>query len=96
LSGRGDEIVEIARTELAQVARCAVARLMTIELNAGLLGDQWLKQRFALYKRQPRDVAAIKVQEVEGVIDESHPALAVARRLRYRPPPTAPAFGPIS
>jgi hypothetical protein len=27
------------------------------------------------------EVPAVKVQEIEGVVDESHPALAVGRRL---------------
>ena len=59
----------------------AVARLMAVELNAGLVRDQRLKKRLALDERQIRDVLAIKMQEIEGVIDEPHLALAVGRRL---------------
>ena len=59
----------------------AVARLMAVELKAGLVCDQRLKQRLALDERQARDVPAVEVQEIEGVIDELHAALAVGRRL---------------
>ena len=38
----------------------AITCLMTIELKAGLVRDQRLKQRLALDKRQARDVPAIE------------------------------------
>src|ERR1700722_37708 len=47
----------------------AVASLMAVELNARLACDQRLKKRLALDKRQARDVPAVKMQEIEGVID---------------------------
>src|ERR1700722_364923 len=59
----------------------AVASLMAVELNARLACDQGLKKRLALDKRQARDVPAVKMQEIEGVIDEPHLALAVGRCL---------------
>ena len=59
----------------------AVARLMAIVLKAGLVGDQRLQKRLALDERQTRDVPAVEVQEIEGVIDQPHAALAVGRRL---------------
>ena len=40
-----------------------------------------LEKGFALDKLQTRNVLAIKVQEIEGVIDKPHVALAVGRRL---------------
>jgi hypothetical protein len=57
---------------------------MAVELNAGLVCDQRLKKRLALDERQARDVPAVEVQEIEGVIDEPHSALAVGGRLGVR------------
>ena len=59
----------------------AVAGLMAIKLKAGLVCDQWFKQRLALDERQGRNVPTVQVQEIEGVIDEAHPPLAVGRGL---------------
>ena len=41
-------------------------------------------KRLALDQRQTGGVAAVKMQKVESVVDQLHPALAVARRLRLR------------
>ena len=46
---------------------------MAIELKAGLAHDQRLEQRLALDERQPRDIPAVEMQEIEGVIDECTP-----------------------
>ena len=46
----------------------AVARLMAVELKAGLVCDQWRKQRLALDERQARDVPAIEMRKIEGII----------------------------
>jgi hypothetical protein len=62
----------------------SVASLMAIELKAGLACDQGLKKGLALDQLQSRNVPAIKVQEIESVIDEPHFALAVSRRLGLR------------
>ena len=43
--------------------------------------DQWLEERLALDELEARDVPAVKMQEIESVIDEVHAALAVGRRL---------------
>jgi hypothetical protein len=59
----------------------SVAGLMAIELKAKLVCDQRLEERFALDERQARNVAAVEVQKIEGVIDEPNVALAVGRRL---------------
>ena len=62
----------------------AIACLMAVELNAGRVRDQRVQQRLALDKRQARDVTAIKMQKIEGVVDEPHGAPAVARGLSLR------------
>ena len=54
------------------------------ELKARLVCDQRLKQRLALDERQPRNVLPIKMQKIEGVVDEPNLALAVGSRLRVR------------
>ncbi len=54
---------------------------MAVELNARLASDQGLEKRFALDEVQPRNVLAINMQEIEGVIDEPNVALAVGRSL---------------
>ena len=59
----------------------SVACLVAIELKAGLVGDQRLKQRLAFDELKVPDVTAIKVQEVERIVDEP---LAVSCRLRSR------------
>ena len=59
----------------------AVAGVMAVELKAGLVCDQRLKQRLALDERKARDVPTVEMQEIESVIDELHVALAVGRRL---------------
>jgi hypothetical protein len=56
-----------------------IAGLMAVELKAWLACDQGLKKGFALDELQARNVLAIKVQEIEGVIDEPHAALAIGR-----------------
>jgi hypothetical protein len=58
-----------------------IAGLMAVELKAWLACDQGLKKGFALDELQARNVLAIKVQEIEGVIDEPHAALAIGRCL---------------
>ena len=60
----------------------AVAGLMAVELKAGLICDQRLKQLLALDKGKRRDIPTVDVQEVEDVIDEPRVALAVGRALR--------------
>ena len=62
----------------------AVACLMVIELKSGDAGDQRLQKRLALDERQTGGVSAVKMQKIEGVVDEAHSALAVARRLGLR------------
>src|SRR5262245_57464943 len=54
---------------------------MAVELKAGLVCDQWLEELLALDERQTRGVPPADVQEIEGIIDEMHAALAVGRRL---------------
>jgi hypothetical protein len=56
----------------------AVAGLMAVELKAGLICDQRLKQLLALDKGKRRDIPTVDVQEVEDVIDEPRVALAAA------------------
>jgi hypothetical protein len=46
-----------------------------------LFCDERFKKRFAVDERPRRDIRPIEVQEIEGVLDELHPALAVARSL---------------
>jgi hypothetical protein len=71
------------KAELAGVPQneFAVAGLMAVEPKARLVRDQWLKKRLALDERQTRDVAAVEMQEIEGVINEARPALAVGHGL---------------
>jgi hypothetical protein len=59
----------------------AIASLMAIELDAERVCDQRLQQRLTLGERKTRDVATIKMQKIEGVIDELHVALGVGRGL---------------
>jgi hypothetical protein len=47
----------------------AVARLVVVELKAGLGCDQWLKKRLALDERLTGDLAAVEMQEIESEID---------------------------
>jgi hypothetical protein len=54
----------------------AVASLMSVELQAGDIGDNRLKPGFALGERQARRVAAIEMQKVEGVKDKMRAARA--------------------
>src|ERR1700722_13989703 len=85
--GRVDRLRDDAlKAELAGVFQneLAVAGVVAIELKAGLDCHQGLKQRFALDKRQPRDVTTVKMQKIESVKDELHVALAVGRRLGLR------------
>jgi hypothetical protein len=74
---------QLKKTELAGVLQdeFAVACLVAVELNARLARDQWLKQHLALDERQARHIASLKVQKIEGTINEPHIALAVGRRL---------------
>jgi hypothetical protein len=76
----------VFETKLAGVPQdeLAVARLMAVELKTRLVRDQWLKQRLALDQRLREDIPTIKVQEIEGVVDEPHIALAVSGRLCIR------------
>ena len=60
----------------------AVAGLMAVELKAGLVCDQRLKQRLALDELKARDIPTLDVQKIESVINEARIALAVGRRLR--------------
>ena len=62
--------------------KLAVARLVVVELDAGNIHDQRFQKRFALDERQPSGVGAVKMEKIENVIDEPHPARAVGRRLR--------------
>jgi hypothetical protein len=48
----------------------AVANLMTIELQAGNVGHYRLQQRLALNERHACRVAAVEMQEAEGVKDK--------------------------
>ena len=64
--------------------KLAVAGLVVVELKAGNARDQGFQKRLALDERQDGGVAAIEMQKIENVIDEPHPARAVARRLRLR------------
>jgi hypothetical protein len=82
--GGGDSLRDHAfKTELADVPKdqFAVTRLMAVELKAGLVCDQRLKKRLPLDKLKVRDVLTVEMQEIESVIDEPHPALAVGRSL---------------
>ena len=76
----GDDALE---TELAGVSqdKLAVAGLMPVELKARLVRGQRLKKRLALEERQGGNVPPVQVQEIEGVIDEARPSLAVGRGL---------------
>jgi hypothetical protein len=56
----------------------SVACLVAIELKAGLVGDQRLKQRLAFDELKVPDVTAIKVQEVERIVDEPLAVIVVA------------------
>ena len=62
--------------------KLTVATLMALELKAWPATDQRLEERLALDEWQSRDVSAIEVQEIEGVIDEPHFAPTIGRRLR--------------
>jgi hypothetical protein len=42
---------------------------VAVELKAGLICDQRLKQRLALKEREARDVPSAEVQKIESVID---------------------------
>ena len=61
--------------------KLAVANLMTIELQAGNIGHNRLEQRLTLNKRQGCRVAAIEMQEIEGVKDQAHAARPIGRGL---------------
>lgn len=54
---------------------------MVVELKAELVCDERFKKRFAVDGRPRQDIPPIEVQEIEGVVDELHPTLAVARSL---------------
>jgi hypothetical protein len=54
---------------------------MVVELKAELVCDERFKKRFAVDERPRQDIPPIEVQEIEGVVDELHPTLAVARSL---------------
>src|SRR4029077_1033664 len=71
------------KTELAGVLQdeFAVACVVAIELKAGLVRDQRLKERLTLDERKLRGVPIGQVQEIESVKDEPHFALAVGRGL---------------
>jgi len=62
----------------------ARARVVAIELKAGLVRHQGFEQRLALEERQTGDVAAVDVDEIESVKDEPSGALAVGRCLDAR------------
>ena len=55
----------------------AIAGVVAVELKAELVGDQRLEQRLPLDERQPQGILAVKVEEVEGVVDEPRAAFAV-------------------
>jgi aldehyde:ferredoxin oxidoreductase len=59
----------------------AVTRLMSIELKARLVCEQRFQKRFALDELKPRDVPAVDMQEIKGLIHELHSALAVGGSL---------------
>ena len=61
--------------------KLAVAGLAVVELDAGNVGDQRLEKRLALDERQTGGVAPVKMQKIENVVDQSNPALAIARSL---------------
>jgi hypothetical protein len=82
--GRVDRLGHHAlETELAGVFQdeFTVAYVVAVELKAGLTRDQGLKEGFALDEGNRGDIATVEMQEIEGVIDEPHSALAVGRRL---------------
>ena len=68
----------------------AVARLVIVEL-AGNVRNQRLEKRLAPEERETGGVPAVKMQKIEDVVDQSNPALAIARSLSakssaiYRP-----------
>jgi hypothetical protein len=55
--------------------------ISSIELQAGNIGQDRLKQRLPLDERQVCRVAAVEIQEVEGVKDKAHAARPVSCRL---------------
>ena len=59
----------------------AIACLVAIELKARLVCEQRFQKRLALDELKARDVPTVEMQEIEGVIDEPHLALAVGGRL---------------
>ncbi len=59
----------------------AIARLVVVELEPWNIRDQGFQKRFALDERQASGVAAVKVQKIEDVVDDPHPAQAIARGL---------------
>ena len=61
--------------------KLAVANLVTIELQAGNIGHDRLKQRLTFDKRQGCGVAAVEMQKVEGVKDQAHATRAIGRGL---------------
>jgi hypothetical protein len=62
--------------------KLAIARLVVAELEAGNIRDQALQKRFALDEWQASGVAAVKMEKIENITDEPHPARAVSRSLR--------------
>ena len=58
----------------------AIACLVSIELETGLVRHQGLKQRLAFDTREVRDIPVGKMQDIESVIDDLSAALAIARR----------------
>src|SRR5260370_30277647 len=58
--------------------KLAITPLMVVELKAGNARDQGFQKRLALDERQIGGVAAVKMQEIETVVDEPRPARTIA------------------
>ena len=69
--------------ELAGVLQdeLAVACVVAIELKAGLVCDERLKERLALDEPKLRNIPSAKMENIESIIDDMNAALAIARRL---------------
>jgi hypothetical protein len=64
--------------------KLAIPGYVAVELKAGLVREQRLKECLALVERKDRNVPTADMQKIEGVIDEMYVALAVRRRLCLR------------
>jgi hypothetical protein len=78
-----DDSIRFNAIQLLDGDELAVARLMTIELQAADIGHDRLQQRLTLGERQARRVAAVEMQKVEGVKDQAHAPCPVGRGLGF-------------